>query len=431
MPASLDDVLLVTPPIANFSETPAPSLGILFLASALRQHGLGVTVLDLPTVADADSVFEDAIETVRPVVVGIGCMQQDLAAALNLVRRAKELKPRCSVALGGPGVSALAVTILEECADADAVVRGEGERSFVEYVLARRSGRPPSDIPGVVWRSDEGIRDNGAGSLALDLDELAPPAWDLVDFRYYSSLSSSIPVISTRGCPAACPFCPSPAFWNYRTRKHRTEGFLNQIEGLVNSYPGGGVYVADDDVAHDHLHLTSWLSGLREHQLKLDWQCNARLDSLTPRLLEVMRETGCRRVTVGLESASPILRRRIGKGAFSNSEAMLNLRAAKNLGLGLKINLMFGLPGETQRDVEESLMLIGEIEPDVVTYSAFALYPGTKLEKATRRRGRHGEKQAYKEPLGLTVLADEDRMERDITRVEAELGLSVPRAGSW
>ena len=104
----------------------------------------------------------------------------------------------------------------------DVVIRGEGERTLVEWL--RRVDRPEEwgEVKGLAFREGDanqaiGVPDKGrivktaARELIEDLDSLAFPAYDLLRMQEYGKGSRNHPALTSiehsRGCVDACEFC--------------------------------------------------------------------------------------------------------------------------------------------------------------------------------------------------------------------------------
>jgi radical SAM superfamily enzyme YgiQ (UPF0313 family) len=357
-------------------------------------------------------------------------MQVNVQAALQFGYAAKALKSDSYVVLGGPGASALSTELVANNSHVDAVVRGEGEETFVKLVGSYLASVTPGGIPGIVWRDGDSIVDNGAATLIDSLDTLAPPAWDLVEFSRYRELNAYVPVLAARGCTSSCPFCPSPAFWQYKVRRHSPITFVGQIASVLNRQCSQ-VYIADDDFGGDAEYAESTVALMLKGAMPVRWRCNVRVDSLSPTLLGSMSRAGCDRITIGLESASSGIRAAIGKGMFHNEDIRKVVAVADDLGVEVKINLMFGSPSETRDDIRQSLEFVQELRPSLVTLSTMAVYPQTRLEN--RVRSRRGAELALVGlgSAGLPVFVDEKWLETEIDEVQREIGFNIPRAGGW
>ena len=95
-------------------------------------------------------------------------------------------------------------------------------------------------------------------SPIADLDSLALPAWDLVDFKEYSKHCSmnaylhSTPwaiIFTSRACPYQCTYCHNIFGKKFRTRS--VEHVLSEIELLVRDHGVREIQIVDDKIVYN------------------------------------------------------------------------------------------------------------------------------------------------------------------------------------
>ena len=153
-----------------------PPLGLLYVAAAIRKRGHRVKVVDR-------SVDHSPINFTAFDVVGIHSDTTLFNRAMALARQARAAGVK--VVMGGPHPCFVAEEILET-GMVDAIVRGEGEKTFCDLLDAWADGSDPAAIPGLICPSAHGITDTGDPDRIEDLDDLPFPARDLVDLSGYS-----------------------------------------------------------------------------------------------------------------------------------------------------------------------------------------------------------------------------------------------------
>ncbi len=222
-------VLLLRPPryVWPFnSETSAfwQPLGLLCLAAAVRRElpGVQVEIWDAPARKWGWRTLAARLAEHRVDVLGVGEETVSAHEALRAAALVKQLHRGCIVVAGG---TYFGHAIPETLADGriDAIVRGEGEQTFVE--LLRHIDQPAAweHIRGLAFRHGGGRhRDRPlqrgepvvitpARALIDDLDTLPPPAYDLLDMDAYGRGSRNHPglvsIEHSRGCIDSCAFC--------------------------------------------------------------------------------------------------------------------------------------------------------------------------------------------------------------------------------
>src|SRR5262249_2065579 len=133
----------------------------------------------------------------EPDVLGFMTECDSYHHVLQVMEEVKRMRPDCRCVLGGPHASAVALQTMTRRPFIDAIVLGEGERTFVDVIAAFEEGSARA-IPGALRRGSAGeILDGGARPLILNLDDLPVPAYDL----YAGSPQEEIFSEVRRGCP--------------------------------------------------------------------------------------------------------------------------------------------------------------------------------------------------------------------------------------
>jgi hypothetical protein len=126
---------------------------------------------------------------------------------------------------------------------------------------------------------------------------------------------------------------------------------------------------------------------MRERKVPLLWSCDTRADSLNEELLLEMRLAGCQRISLGVESGSPLVLKNIGK-SLTPAKVLRATRMARQVGLQVRWFMMLGNRGETAATMRESLALLQEGKPDQYIFACLSVYPGTSDFDALCKRGQ-------------------------------------------
>ncbi|QNA92814.1 radical SAM family heme chaperone HemW [Microbacterium sp. Se63.02b] len=110
----------------------------------------------------------------------------------------------------------------------------------------------------------------------------------------------------------------------------------------------------------------------------------ANPDTVTPAVARTLAEAGVTRMSVGMQSAVPHV-----LAALDRTHRPENVRtavaAAKDAGLAVSVDLIYGAPGESLADWESSLDAALALEPDHISAYALIIEDGTKLARQIRR----------------------------------------------
>ncbi len=156
--------------------------------------------------------------------------------------------------------------------------------------------------------------------------------------------------------------------------------------------------------------LVRMLDGVRERfGLAPDAEVTteANPDSVMPEDLEVLAAGGFTRVSVGMQSAAPHVLATLDR-THDPARVGVAVRAARDVGLGTSVDLIYGTPGESLDDWRTSLDAAVALGPDHVSAYALVIEEGTRMAVRVRRgelEAPDGDDEADKYELADEVLA--------------------------
>ncbi len=159
-----------------------------------------------------------------------------------------------------------------------------------------------------------------------------------------------------RGCGRGCRFCA--AGFVYRPVRHQQGEKV--VKAVLDSVPGKKIGLLSSAVS-DHPDIDAICLQLRQTGTRLSVS-SLRADSVTPAMLEALRESGLRTVAIAPEAGSERLRQVINKNL--TEEQILNaVTAVVGSGIpNLRLYFMIGLPTETEEDIEAIIQLVKRVK---------------------------------------------------------------------
>jgi radical SAM superfamily enzyme YgiQ (UPF0313 family) len=115
-----------------------------------------------------------------------------------------------------------------------------------------------------------------------------------------------------------------------------------------------------------------------ERQLGIGWECLTRVAQFDEPLLAHMKEAGCDRIRIGIESGSERILKHMNKG-ITLAQIRKSVEVLHRSGIPWSAYFMLGVPAETEESIQETLALIREIDPPFVTLARFTPLPGTPM----------------------------------------------------
>jgi radical SAM superfamily enzyme YgiQ (UPF0313 family) len=364
-----------------------PSLGILYIAAYLEKTGgHKVRVLDGKLEPIDATRLAEVVKREGPGIVGITALSFNLLEALEVARIIKGLDSRIPICLGGPHVSIYPLETLK-LANVDLVVVGEGEIAFSQLVEAISRGQDLADIPGIGYYRD-GVPTLNPGKNYIDnLDILPVPARHLIDMtKCYSLLGKAktmITIQSTRGCPYQCIYCDQQQ--GKKLRKRSLENLLAEIESIV-ALGFDDLFFIDDLFTTDRKRVVAFCEQVLKRNLKINFKISARVNLVDREMLLMLKKAGCYRIHYGVESGDQQVLDSLRKG-ITLEQIERAIRYSKEAGIDSLAYFMIGNPGETRRQVLETIDFACRLNPTYAQFSVTTPYPDTELYRRGLEQG--------------------------------------------
>ena len=392
---------------------PYPPLGTLYAASYLRQHGYDVALFDA-MLAESENEWERALDLHKPTFAIIYednfnylskmCLLRMRQAAQTMIRMAEQYGS--TVILCGADATDHPDEYLSY--GADYVLLGEGEETLVELLdcLTGKSNQPVEAILGLVFK-DGVVRRNLRRPDIRNLDSLPFPAWDLVDVSRYRTIWMerhgyfSMNMVTTRGCPFHCNWCAKP-IWGQRYNTRSPENVAAEMKWLKASYALDHIWFADDILGLKPGWLPRFAEVVESQGARIPFKSLSRVDLLArPGEVEALRLAGAQIVWVGAESGSQKILDAMDKGTRVE-QIYEAARLLKRAGIRVGFFLQFGYPGETRSDIEKTIQMVRDCNPDDIGISVSYPMPGTNFYSAVQ--AQLGLKQNWQDSSDLTML---------------------------
>ena len=373
------DVLMIKPSSPK-KFVPYLPLGLGYLIAVLKEYSTSVKLLDLELDYMEEDEFIDYIKNTAPGIVGFSCMTCSYLPALHFASLVKKADPDIITVFGGPHPTFQAAEALAHHA-VDIVVRGEGEHTFYELVMALQNKKSLSTIKGISYKVNGNIIETPTRPLIKDLDALPFPARDIMEIeKYHESVRGNL--ITSRGCPWNCLYCSTSQFNGHTFRARRPHSIVDEMQILIQEYKCKKLGIVDDLFTFDRARVFKICNTLLERGLKAEWSCSVRADTIDRELLKKMYGAGCRTLFIGIETVNDTVMNRIRKGLkIENVKKALML--AKDVGFNIKASFILGLPFQKPDEGEGILKFAQEVglhpPSDLITVNMLCAFPGTDL----------------------------------------------------
>lgn len=328
-----------------------PPLGILYLATYLKNEGFSVQCLDMGLGHTIDDIQSD--------VVGISFTTPQRQVAYDIV---KQLKGNKFLIAGGPHPTHMT----EECLEHgfDCVVQGYGEEGLYQ-VMKRLKNK--EKVPSIIERNN-----------FIDFDEFPIPDRSFLSIKDYKYKINDVPatvLMTSRGCPYNCSFCARiDPMYDYRTAEQVAEEMIY----LEKTYGYKGFQIFDDIFVLPNKRLLRIAEIIKDRGYTI--RCFVRSNLVNDELAKTLKSIGVHEVGIGIESGSHAILNKNMKGTTTiiNSGAVGWM---KQNGIRVKAFMIVGLPGESHHTIKQTKQWLREAKPDDVDVTIFQPLPGSNIFK--------------------------------------------------
>lgn len=327
-------------------------------------------------------------------LVGISVpMGPQLLPALVLAECVKSHRSDVRVVIGGATLSLMhdgdLERLLAACTKVDAVVRYEGENALLELSKQAEAGAwSPLEVGNVSAVSSGGRVDHCAPRAAPKLDDLARAVYSEEILR--GLWDPELGIVQTRGCYwGRCAYCDFVELYDgspkYRTRT--PESFVEEVEYQIVRHGIRRFSLITEAIPPSFARRFSEL--VLQRGLRIQWSSFAMVDRhFTDAHFQLMKESGCESLVIGLETMVDRVLSHVQKYASSADNAAF-LRTAAKAGLTLRINLIPDLPSTSHEEALQALRTMHELEGVVETVTVFP-FEATRSSQIGRDPKKYG-----------------------------------------
>lgn len=392
--------LLVIPPL--------PPTDLMYLAAIAEQCGYEAMIRDYSQGGN----FEVNLKEFQPDFLVANIATPTFQSDMMAIKLAKDINPSiCTIVKGAPFLTYNTNTIYEN-PFIDYVIIGEAEFTLKEIL----EGVPDNEILGSCYRENFQPIKNEKRPFIENLDELPFPARHLVDNSIYRRPDNGkvqAVVKVARGCPFHCFFCLATPVSGAKVRKRSPENIVAELKECVEKYNIRNFLFWSDIFNLDREWTLELCKKIIESGLKITWSSNTRADTMDDEMAKMMYKSGCRLVSIGVESGSQKMLDKIGK-KITLDNIRNTVKILKKNKIKIYNYFVIGLPWETEETVEETIKFAIELDSNFISFYTATPLPGTKyfayamLNKLVE--GNLDFRSAYYEPVVRSESLSKERI---------------------
>lgn len=346
----------------------AENISVAYLSTVLKQAGHEVKVAFDRSLFDDKQYFSvkflarllsekkkmiKGIVREKPDILAMSVFADNYQWSLEVVREVKKLHPCISV-WGGIHPTSCPEEVIERD-EVDYMIVGEGERPFLELLKALEIDGSRDKVPNL-WHKRDGQVVRGKLSQLMKPSEF--PSLDKTIYEKFIPIREYYLTVTSKGCITRCSFCSQNFLYQWENeeqlgtflREKSVESVLNEFKVMKDRY--GIKYV---DIKNNVLSGNrKWLDEFLERYPKevgLPFRVMGHPLLLQKDLARKLKDAGCHHVQIGIESFNPDVRKNVLFREESNEQIIRALDKLDEAGLNFSVDIIVGLPGETEDDL--------------------------------------------------------------------------------
>ncbi|HEY0171020.1 MAG TPA: PhpK family radical SAM P-methyltransferase [Pyrinomonadaceae bacterium] len=376
---------------AEFRSGDIPNLAAVYLTNFLRRHGFRADYINLFQ-HEKDRLA--ALLAEDPLCVAITTTFYVVNLPVNeMVEFIRQHNPRTKIVVGGPLIAnhvrnyqgdALKPALADIGADVY-VIEGAGELTLAGVVSCLKEGGDLAAVPNIAYFEGSHLRRTATRPENNSLDEDVVNWLDFADQR----LGRTIQTRTARSCAFKCSFC------NYPTRAGAltlasTEAVERELNSIRELGDARNVVFIDDTFNVPLPRFKDLCRMMIRNGYGFNWFSYFRCSNSDEEAFDLMAESGCKGVFLGIESGSPAILKNMNKAAtierYGYGIDQLHRRGILTFG-----SFIVGFPGETAETVDETLNFIKENKPTYYRAQSWYCEPGTPVDQQREKYGIEGE----------------------------------------
>lgn len=335
----------------------------------------------------------------------------------------KKYNKKAKIIIGGPFIfgemrsrDRNSMEKLFNALDADIYVDNSlGEDILYQIIMALKSGKDMNHIPNIFYKTEKGYMETIFEQNPIQ-SQVLTEGWKLWgnkvgDFAYVKTAQS---------CPFSCAFCEfSQRGGKYQVRS--IESIENQLNDIEKYTKVKSVVFVDDTFNFPSERFKAILRMMIKNKYRFKWSSFFRCQNVDQETMELMVESKCEFLKIGLESGNQQVLDNMNKRT-TVEEYSRGLELIKKYNIPHWTSFMVGFPGETYESVNDTINFIETLQPMFYRVSPWYCSPFTPIWKQREKYGLDGERYSWKHNTMDIAIAMElaDQM---VLKIEKSLNL--------
>ncbi len=386
MPQNNKKIILIQLPISypnweKQKEDDPVAIGYLKSYADLHQKQWDIRLLpENIRLYGSDQMILDCILRFQPSIIGFSLYCWNLERAKNLAQQIKKQIPTTVIIAGGPEITSDSLSARSEDGSWDYLCSGEGEITFLNFL--RQYPYELDSIEGLYQCHNGVMKSKNPSRKIQNLDDIPNPYVTGV-----LPIKDSFMMFEThRGCPYGCHFCYYGK-GDHQIRPHSLT-YIKEVLDFALTQKVRDLYLLDPSF-NAYPYFADLCILLRKYREFFRIHTELKIEDLSPRHLSLLKETGLVSAEIGFQTVGEQSRKKL-RLPLHHNRFQRNIATLHQSGIKLFIDIIIGLPGDSEKDVRNSVLYTKNQllqEDDEVQLFHLSVLPGTKVRAKARDWG--------------------------------------------
>ncbi|MCX7749614.1 MAG: B12-binding domain-containing radical SAM protein [Clostridia bacterium] len=378
-------------------------LGVLSISSYIKKYSeVNIKILDLNIMLSNErnrnlsfkslfsSWYSKATYDFNPDIVAISALFNSNFSYLEIITSSVKKVNRNALLITGGGLPTNMYNfVLTHVPLIDAVCFAEGEIPMMELVNSKDRLQYLEESSYWITQNKKNTDFKPVAKFVTNLDEIPTPDYNLINFsdyqktsRYHGSdNSSSVSLMTSRGCPFRCCFCASHSVHGKKIRLMSAQRVLSDIEFLMDRFDVKTFLVEDDHFLLDKQRALEILNGLVEKNINIEFPNGLAVHSIDGKIAIALKNAGVKIATLAVESGSENVLKNIIHKPLTLDIVKSAVSILRNVDIYIRAFFIIGFPGEMPLDRQKTIDFIKAVGFNWVAIMIASPIAGSELYK--------------------------------------------------
>jgi anaerobic magnesium-protoporphyrin IX monomethyl ester cyclase len=371
----------------------APPLGMLYIATYLRENGVDVSIIDEAAQGYSLKGTVDWVKKENPDILGFSTCSSSGRKAALIAEKVKQENPGIVTVFGNFFATFNAERILKKYPFVDMIVRGEGEQTSLELAKCLEKNGDLKKVLGINFRNNGQIISTPDRPLIKDIDSIPFPDREMLDAEYHNTTAGLVVApkkfsgfLSSRGCVFKCRFCGCRRLARNLWRSRSVDNIMEELH-LLSSQGYKQFLFVDDNFTLNPKRVINLCQRLKKEKVDIEFFAEGRVDNCPQNMLQEMERANCKMIYFGIENATQKVLDYYDKRT-TPQQAEDASKKARKVGIDVIVaSFILGAPNETRKEIQNTLKFAQKIRVDIPQFNILATFPGTDIWEELKMQG--------------------------------------------